>query len=152
VEISGPGCVNDQPIGAPFLPPTYQYIGPLARSGTDLPQVPKFKGNVVVRYQFDDVGTWAPFGQASYMYQTQVAPHLKGNEQAVIGFQPAYGLLDLSVGAVSHGTQVTVYCSNVADERAQLTRFTNISANNDNQVYIVPAQPRTFGIQVSQNF
>jgi outer membrane receptor protein involved in Fe transport len=106
-----------------------------------------------MRYQFDDIGTWAPYGQAAYMYQTEVAPHLKGNEQAVIGFQPAYGLLDLSVGAASTGgTQVTVYCSNVADKRAQLTRFTNITANNDNQVYIVPAQPRTFGIQVSQNF
>jgi iron complex outermembrane recepter protein len=152
-EISGPGCVNDSPVGAPFLPPTYLYAGPLARSGTDLPQVPKFKGNVVVRYQFDDIGTWAPFGQASYMYQTQVAPHLKGNEQAVIGFQPAYGLLDLSAGASSRGgTQVNVYVSNVTDERAQLTRFTNITPNNDNQVYIVPARPRTFGIQLSQNF
>jgi hypothetical protein len=86
------------------------------------------------------------------MYQTKTAPHLKGNEQAVIGFAPAYGLLDLSAGATHNSTQVTVYLSNVTDKRAQLTRFTNISANNMNQVYVVPAQPRTIGIQVSQNF
>jgi iron complex outermembrane recepter protein len=151
-EISGPGCVNDSPVGAPFLPPTYLYAGPYARTGTDLPQVPKFKGNVVVRYTFSDIGSWAPYGQASYMYQSQIAPHLKGNEQAVIGFQPAYGLLDLAAGATHNGTELTLYISNVADERAQVTRFTNISANNDNQVYIVPTQPRTIGVRVSQNF
>jgi outer membrane receptor protein involved in Fe transport len=150
-EVGVTNCPNDV-TPAPFLPPTYQWTGPLAPAGTDLPQVPKFKGNAVVRYQFDDIGSWAPFGQAAYMYQTKVAPHLKGNEQAVIGFAPAYGLLDLSAGATHNETQVTVYLSNVTDKRAQLTRFTNISANNMNQVYVVPAQPRTIGIQISQNF
>ncbi|MBV8974979.1 MAG: TonB-dependent receptor, partial [Sinobacteraceae bacterium] len=146
-------CPNDT-TGAPFLPPTYTWTGPLAPAGTDLPQVPKFKGNAVLRYQFDDIASWSPFGQAAFMYQTKTAPHLKGNEQAVIGFAPAYGLLDLSAGATSpsQATQITLFISNVTDKRAQLTRFTNISANNMNQVYVVPAQPRTFGIQVSQNF
>ncbi|MBS0397836.1 MAG: TonB-dependent receptor, partial [Proteobacteria bacterium] len=139
-------------VGAPFLPPTFTYNGPLATAGTDLPQVPKFKGNVVARYEFPDVIGWQPYGQASFMYQTKVAPKLKGNEQAVIGFQPAYGLLDLTGGAKNNGLEISAYISNVANRRAQLTRFTNITSNNDNQVYIVPTQPRTFGLRVSKDF
>ena len=106
----------------------------------------------MARYEFPDISGWAPFGQVSYVYQSKMAPNLKGNELAVIGFQPAYGLLDLAGGVTYKGLEVTGYISNVADKRAQLTRFTNITPNNDNQVYIVPAQPRTFGIRVSQNF
>jgi iron complex outermembrane recepter protein len=144
-------CPNDS-TGAPFLPPTYTFNGPLVPSGTDLPQAPKFKGNVVLRYVFNDIGSWQPYGQVSYMYQSTVAPKLKWNEQAVIGFQPSYGLLDLAAGAAHDKTELTAYISNVTDERAQLTRFSNISPNNDNQVYIVPSQPRTFGLRISQSF
>jgi iron complex outermembrane receptor protein len=144
-------CPNDS-VGAPFLPPAYTFNGPLALSGTDLPQVPKFKGNVVVRYTFSDISEWQPFGQAAFVYQSKEAPKLKQNEQYVAGFQPAFGLLDLSAGASHNGTDVTLYVSNVTDKRAQLSRFANISPNNDNQIYIVPSQPRTFGLRVSQNF
>ncbi|MBS0378247.1 MAG: TonB-dependent receptor [Proteobacteria bacterium] len=149
--VSGPGCVNDAPLNAPFLPGG-QYAGPLVKAGTDLPQSPKFKGNLIARYTFMSMHDWEPFAQGSIMYQTQVAPNLKWNEQQVIGFQPAYALIDLSGGATHNGTEITAYVSNVADKRAQLTRFTAISPNNDNQVYIIPAQPRTFGIRISQNF
>jgi outer membrane receptor protein involved in Fe transport len=144
-------CPADS-VDAPFQPPTYQFVGPLALSGTDLPQAPKFKGNAVARYVFPDISGWEPYGQVSYMYQSKVAPNLKGNELAVIGYQPAYGLLDLAGGVTYKGLEVTGYVSNATDKRAQLTRFSNISPVNDNQVYIVPAQPRTFGIRVSQNF
>ena len=105
-----------------------------------------------VRYQFQEIGEWAPFGQASYVYQAAVNPNLKQNEQLVIGTQPAYGLLDLSAGASYKGLIITGFITNAADKRAQLTRFSEISPNNDNQVYIVPTQPRTFGIKVSQSF
>jgi iron complex outermembrane receptor protein len=143
-------CPNDT-LFAPFLPGA-SWNGPLAPAGTDLPQAPKFKGNLVARYLFPEVGKWEPFGQASYVYQSKVAPNLKGNEQTIIGFQPAYGVLDLVGGATYNDTQVSLYISNATDKRAQLTRFTEITPNYDNQVYIVPNQPRTFGIKVSQNF
>ena len=150
-SISGPGCVNDAPLFAPFQP-SGEWVGPLARSGTDLPQAPKFKGNFIVRYQFPEVGEWEPFGQAAFTYQTKVAPNLKGNELAVIGFQPSFGLLDLVGGATYRKTNVSLYVTNVADKRAQLTRFTAITPNYDNQVYVIPAQPRTIGLKVSQDF
>jgi iron complex outermembrane recepter protein len=150
-EISGPNCVNDSPLNTPFLPGG-SFAGPLAASGTDLPQAPKFKGSFLLRYQFVEIGEWDPFGQASYVYQSQVNPNLKQNEQLVIGTQPAYGLLDLAAGAAYKGLTITGFVSNATDKRAQLTRFSEISPNNDNQVYIIPAQPRTFGLKFSQNF
>ncbi len=143
-------CPNDVN-GAPFLPGGV-LIGPLARQGTDLPTAPKFKGNLIARYEWGDVSGWAPFAQAAFVYQTKTAPNLKQNELGVIGFQPAYGLLDLTGGVTFNNTQISAYITNVADRRAQLTRFAEITPKNDNQIYIVPAQPRTIGLKVSQNF
>jgi iron complex outermembrane receptor protein len=149
-QVGVTNCPGDQ-TGAPFLPGGV-WNGPLVPAGTDLPQAPKFKGNVVARYVFPEISGWEPFGQASFVYQSKIAPNLKGNEQAVIGFQPAYGLLDLVGGATYKGLQVAAFVTNVADKRAQLTRFAAITPTNDNQIYIVPTQPRTFGIKVLQNF
>ena len=51
-EISGPNCPNDYRSCAPFQPPTLPtFTGPFALAGTDLPQVPKFKGNAIARYR-----------------------------------------------------------------------------------------------------
>ena len=38
------------------------------------------------------------------------------------------------------------------DRRAQLSRFTQTNPVNDNQVYALPAQPRTIGIRFAQRF
>ena len=144
-------CPNDTAY-APFQPPSYTFTGPFALAGTDLPQVPKFKGNAIARYQFGDVASWRPFGQASVVYQTETAPNLKQNEQTIVGFMPSWYQLDLSGGATHNDTQVTLYITNVTDKRGQLTRFANITPAHDNQTYIVPTQPRTIGLQISQNF
>ncbi|MBV9698164.1 MAG: TonB-dependent receptor, partial [Gammaproteobacteria bacterium] len=143
-------CPNDV-TSAPLLPGGV-WNGPLAPAGTDLPTAPKFKGNLIARYSFGDISGWEPFAQAAFVYQSKTAPNLKGNELAVIGFQPAYGLLDLTGGVTYNNTQISAYITNVADRRAQLTRFAEITPNHDNQIYIVPAQPRTIGLKVSQNF
>jgi hypothetical protein len=135
----------------PFLPGGV-LLGPQAPAGTNLPTAPKFKGNVVARYVFPEISGWEPFGQAAFVYQTKVSPLLKANEAGVTGMNPAYGLLDIAGGATYKGLQITGFVTNVADKRAQLTRFAGITPNNDNQIYVVPAQPRTFGIKLSQNF
>ena len=143
-------CPNDV-TKAPFLPGGV-WIGPTAPAGTDLPNAPKFKGNLIARYVFPDVSGWEPFAQAALVYQTKTAPALKVNELAVLGYQHAYSLLDLTGGLTFKDTQISLYLTNVTDKRAELTRFTETQPSNDNQVYVVPAQPRTIGLKVSQNF
>ena len=38
------------------------------------------------------------------------------------------------------------------DRLAQLSRFTQIAPQNDNQVYVIPTQPRTFILRFGQKF
>ena len=144
-------CAGQVTASGAFLPGG-QWVGPLAPAGTNLPVVPKFKGNVVVRYTFGSVSDVTPYAQAAYVYQTQTAPQLQVDIDQILGMMPAYGILDLSAGAHINNFGVEMYCSNCGDKRAQFSRFTNTNPLNDNQVYILPATPRTIGIKFSQRF
>jgi iron complex outermembrane receptor protein len=132
--------------GAPAL------IGPQAPSGTNLPITPKFKGNIIARYQFNEVLNWKPFGQAAWVYQSQSTQTLRIDQAPVVGNQLAYGLVDLVGGAQRENTTVQLVVTNVADKRAQLSRFTQTSPTNDSQAYIIPTQPRTIWLKLGQKF
>jgi iron complex outermembrane receptor protein len=127
-------------------------IGPQAPAGTNLPITPKFKGNVIARYSFDEVAGWKPFAQTSWVYQSKSTPTLKVYQAQIIGTQPAYGLVDLTGGAQLSNMTLQLIVTNVADRRAQLSRFVQTNANHDNQPYVIPAQPRTVAIQFGQKF
>jgi iron complex outermembrane recepter protein len=128
-------------------------IGPQAPKGTNLPVTPKFKSNVVGRYTFDEISGWKPFGQLSWVYQTQTRPLLLNYQQESVGMQPAYGLADLAMGATSDSrTTVQFVVTNLTDKRAELTRFAQTNPQVDNQAYIIPAQPRTFYLKFGQRF
>jgi hypothetical protein len=74
-------------------------------------------------------------------------------QNAVYGNMPAYALMNLKLGAEgSNGMHMDVFISNLMNRRAQLSRFTESNPSTDTQVYIVPAQPRTFGIEFGQEF
>ncbi len=133
----------------PFGPPLN---GPLAPSGTNLPITPKFKGNVIARYSFNEIDGWKPFAQSSWVYQTKSTPTLKLDQARNIGMQPSYGLVDFMAGATLNKTTVQLIVTNVADKRAQLSRFAQTNPTNENQPYIIPAQPRTFALQFGQKF
>ncbi|HTV52411.1 MAG TPA: TonB-dependent receptor [Steroidobacteraceae bacterium] len=127
-------------------------VGPLAPAGTNLPIAPKFKGNLVARYTLNPIGEWEPYLQGSWVYQTQVAPLLRVDETEDLGMQPAYGLVDLQ-GGVNYGKfMLYLYVSNAFDRRAQLSRFTETNPVADNQVYILPTQPRTIGLHFAERF
>ena len=144
-------CAGQPTASSPFLPGGV-WIGPLAPTGTNLPVVPKFKANIVARYTFAETGDVTPYAQAAYVYQTQTAPQLQVDIDQILGMMPAYGILDLSAGAHIKDFSIEMFCSNCGDKRAQFSRFANTNPLNDNQVYIIPAQPRTIGIKFSQRF
>ena len=52
----------------------------------------------------------------------------------------------------ANGLHVDLYISNLMNRLAQLSRYTESNPSLDNEVYIVPAQPRTFGIEFGQDF
>ncbi|HLZ98656.1 MAG TPA: TonB-dependent receptor [Steroidobacteraceae bacterium] len=132
-----------------FIP---NLVGPQAPAGTNLPITPKFKGNVIARYSFDEMAGWKPFAQASWVYQTKSTPALRVDQTRIIGMQPAYGLVDLMGGAQLDNSTIQVIVTNVADKRAQLSRFVQTVPSVDPQPYIIPTQPRTIAIQFGQKF
>ena len=125
---------------------------PLAPSGTQLPITPKFKGNLIARYSFDPIGGWEPNAQAAFMYQTEATPALKTADVQYIGVMPAYGMADLSVGAEKNGMNIQFIVDNVADKRGQVSRFEQCTVAVCQQPYIIPTQPRTYGIKFGQKF
>jgi outer membrane receptor protein involved in Fe transport len=117
-----------------------------------LPITPKFKGNVIARYSFDELAGWKPFAQASWVYQTKATPTLRVDQTQIIGMQPAYGLVDLMGGAQLDNATIQIIVTNVADKRAQLSRFVQTVPSVDPQPYVIPTQPRTIAIQFGQKF
>ncbi len=135
----------------PYLPGNV-LIGPQAPSGTDLPVTPKFKGNLIARYNFADISGWQPYGQAAFNYQSETAPLLRIDQAAVVGMQPAFGLVDLAAGVSDNGMTIQLLVTNVGDRRAVLTRFEQTVPTNENQSYIIPSQPRTIFLKFGQRF
>jgi outer membrane receptor protein involved in Fe transport len=123
---------------------------PQAVSGMNLPLSPKFKANAVARETFALANDWDANLQAAYVYQSQTSPDLRPATVAVVGMQPAYGLLDLDAGIQKDTVHVDLFISNATDKRAELTRF--VQSASALQPYVIPAQPRTIGIKFGQKF
>ena len=125
---------------------------PQAPKGTNLPTSPKFKGNIVARYKASPIAGWEPNVQAAFVYQTQTRPSLRTGDVAVIGIQPAYGMVDLSTGIEKDGMNIQLILDNVADRRAELNRFAPCTVDVCTRPYAIPSQPRTIGIKFGQKF
>lgn len=149
---------NGNPVTNPNCPYTdssgiYHATGVVfAPSGTNLPVTPKFKANAVARYTLDDIQGWTPTMQATGVYQSTTAPSLLNYQTSVVGMQPAYALFDATMGIAKDNTTIDLIITNVADRRAQLSRFTETSPSVDPQVYFIPTQPRTIAIKFGQKF
>jgi iron complex outermembrane recepter protein len=148
---SGVTSCPNQVTPNPFLPGGV-LIGPQAPAGTNLPLVPKFKGNLQARYTFGSIGNWQPFAQATATYQTQTTALLRVDQAHNVGTMPAWALIDLTAGANYNNLTLQLSCTNVADRRAEMTRFVATNPVVDNQSYVVPAQPRTFELRIAQRF
>jgi iron complex outermembrane receptor protein len=127
-------------------------FSPLAPKGTNLPVTPKFKGNVVARYNFPEVMDWKPTVQAAFVYQTQTSPQLRIADANAVGMQGAYGIFDLSGGIERNGMNIQLVVTNVTDRLAQLTRFEQCTISVCTQPYAIPIQPRTIAIKFGQRF
>jgi iron complex outermembrane recepter protein len=143
--VTTPDCTYALPGGGLSTPQA-----PLAPAGSNLPIAPKFKANAVARYNFGLANEWDGNVQAAFVYQTQVAPALKTEDVAIIGMQPAYGMLDLSGGVAKDGMSIELFITNATDKLAQYSRF--VQSATALQPYIIPAQPRTIGLKFGQKF
>ena len=125
---------------------------PEAPDGTALPVTPKFKANVTARYEFDLNG-YDAFVQGSAAGQTSNWTDLRILERGIIGKQSGYVTADFSAGVARENWTFQAFLENAFDKRASLNRYAECAETVcGTQVYIVPNQPRTFGVKFGQKF
>jgi iron complex outermembrane recepter protein len=164
-KMSQPFCYDvDATTGQPLPPatcPSYDVVP----EGTQLPIVPKFKGDATARYTFPlGSADLQGYGQAAYSYTSSTNSNLAPYQSSLIGNVPAYGLLDLMLGVSKGNFTAELFASNALDKRAQTYRFSECTIVEGAQSLIAAtvvcgykplatiAVPRTIGIRFSQNF
>ena len=150
-------CGTDQSTG--LLIPNCPDSEAQALKGEQLPYIPKFKGNVTIRYTFDMMG-WNAHAQAAVAFQTETSPALFTDDIANLGNMPGYASADLSFGAEKKRTSLEIFLRNAFDSQGQVNRYTPCTTSTcapaypgvPAAVYVVPIHPLTFGLKLSQNF
>lgn len=148
-----PAAVDDPlTLGDETLPPE-------APKGTALPVVPKFKGTLTARYEFP-VGAMTGHFQGSISGQTTAPSNLLVVDQAIIGDQEGFVLVDFSFGVRRDNWRLVGFVNNAFDERPDLLSFVACAIgtcgitgpSGGNGIYQGTAQPRTFGLRFAQDF
>ena len=145
-------CQNVDPDGTP-LPEDECAPESSAPSGSRLPITPKFKANLTARYGFA-LGQYDGHVQGTYVYQTESNSALLESDRETLGDQGSYGLFDFSIGYDTGSYSLELFANNAFDKRADLYRYAECDSSKCGQVatYIVPTQPRTFGVKFGQKF
>ena len=145
--------------------PTYACTGAgnyiTAPSGTRLPITPKFKGNLSARYAFG-IGEADAYVQAVVAHQSSAASDIRTNVQqvgtgafinpaALLGRLDSWTTVGLSFGMDWSNWTFQAFASNLFDERAEISRYQQCGSCGQ-RPYIVPNQPRTFGLRAGYRF
>jgi iron complex outermembrane recepter protein len=134
--------------GTPVAEP---YAAPV---GQQLPTTPKFKGNLTARYNLSPVDEWQPHVKGSLVYQSAVWADLRTAQREDLGQQPAYALVNASIGAEKGGLEVELFVNNVFDRLAENYRYAECNATvcGAQAVYANVYQPRLIGVKFAQKF
>jgi iron complex outermembrane recepter protein len=127
-KLSKDFCIDVDPVsGGPLpigpAPPAGCPFWDAVPSGTQLPIVPKFKTNATARYSFPMGGDMEGHVQGSFSYQTATNSQLAPYQNALIGEQSAYGVLDVLAGLNKGNFSVELFANNALDKRADVYRF-----------------------------
>ncbi|MEH6549864.1 MAG: TonB-dependent receptor [Pseudomonadales bacterium] len=119
-------------------------------SGTRLPYVPEFKGNLSTRYEFD-MGELNPYVQFTYAHvgetYNDIFVYTKGSpndDQRTTN--ASYDIVNLSGGIQNEKWGVDLYVRNLTDERAEI----NSGGYDENGIFT--NRPRTLGVNVKFRF
>ena len=132
---------------------------PEAPKGTPLPVVPKFKGTFTARYEFP-VGAMMAHLQSSVSGQTNAPSNLLAVDQAIIGDQEGFVLVDFMAGVKKDSWAIEAFVTNAFDERPDLLSFVGCAIttcgitgpSGTDGIYQGTARPRTYGLKFSQRF
>lgn len=133
-----------------------------APSGTQLPLVSKFKGNLQSRYLFP-VGDLHAYVQGALIYQSGQRLDLRNLENNLLGGDlSGYATANFTVGIERGNSNLEVFVNNAFDKEAAALRYTQcvptycalpeVRQGAGGLVYTTPIQPRLIGIQFGQKF
>ena len=120
-----------------------------APAGTRLPITPKWKMSGTIRYTVP-VGSAKGFVQLNGMYKSSAPSDLRLANNALQGDLEGFGALNFALGADWDKFNFEFFVNNLTDERGDLSRF--VQCGQCTRVYIVPTQPRTFGVRIGAKY
>jgi iron complex outermembrane recepter protein len=135
----------------------------LAPSGTRLPVTPKFKGNVVARYEFDMSGDWKAHIQGAANYTSSRRSDLRTAEYAIKGPLKAYATADFSIGADNNVWSAELFATNVFGSKGVINTGVQCleticgtgvtpATPRGGVFYDTVIKPRVVGFKVSRKF
>ncbi len=135
----------------------------LAPAGSRLPVTPKFKGNLVARYEQEIGNDWEGHIQLAGSYLSNRTSDLRTVEKAIKGNLGAYTTVDFSIGAKNDVWAAEVFATNLLDERGiaatgvaclESVCGTGITPTTPTGgvFYDNVIKPRVIGVKVSRKF
>ena len=122
-----------------------------APRGTSLPVTPKFKGNLIARYEWT-MGDMDAHLQGAVAHTGAAYSDLRTLDRQVIGRMPSYTTVDLAFGVKRDGWRVEAFAKNLFDDDGQTDRFVQCASSVCSRVYTVPIRPRSIGLKFGQSF
>jgi iron complex outermembrane receptor protein len=133
----------------------------LAPAGTRLPTTPKFKGNMIARYEFP-VGTNEGHFQAGLVHEGRRTSDLRLLEREILGDLDSYTTVDLSAGLKNARWSATVFVRNLFDVNGDVgngIQCLEVVCGDPlgqtaigPKIYTFVTQPRTIGVKFSSKF
>jgi outer membrane receptor protein involved in Fe transport len=169
LTLSAGGSYNDAEITRDFCRianPDFDCSAPadnqlLAPAGTRLPVTPRFKGNVVARYEMD-VGPYATHVQAAAVHEGGRSSDLRDVQRAILGPLDGYTTLDLSAGVKRDGWSLELYVTNLTNSNGVINtgvQCVEVVCGDPEGVtasggvfYDTVIRPRRFGARVGARF
>ena len=154
-SLNASGTYVDAQLKTPFV----LFGAVTAPAGQKLPLTPRFKGNIVGRYEWE-MGSGTAHMQLAGVYVGERNAVITAADVPKIGVLPSYFMLDAALGYAWNGMKVELYVRNLTNERAQFTRAARCNINYCGptrfdpvgEVYRLYAQPRTIGLRFGQKF
>jgi len=111
--------------------------------GTELPNVPKWKGNIIARYNFN-VADLPAFAQFTWSYTDSSWSEIRPSNRFLQG---SYNIANLRTGVNNGGWGVDLYVNNLFDELADL--YVN---SRPYEVATAINRPRNYGVKYWMRF
>lgn len=134
----------------------------LAPAGSRLPVTPKFKGNMLVRYEFP-MGSWDGHVQFNVNRTSGRRSDLRAAQNSIKGNLPGYTTADFSIGMKNDSWAIEAYATNLFDARGIINTGVSCvetvcgtgitpATPTGGAFYDVLIKPRIIGLKFSRDF